>query len=46
MKKRKHHGNYRRKHGKRSGRKPDWYVALIFQRNFIQKVLDKWDARK
>lgn len=41
----KHHGNYRRKHGKRSGRKPLWYVALARQRDFIQRILDKHDNR-
>lgn len=42
----KHHGNYRRKTGKRSGRKPLWYVALRTQRDLIQRALDKFDRRR
>lgn len=42
----KHHGNYRRKHGNRSGRKPNWYVAIAHQINFMKRVLAKWDSRK
>ena len=40
------HGNYRRKRGKRSGRKPNWYVAIAYQIAFMQRVLNKWDARR
>lgn len=39
------HGNYRRKHGKRAGRKPLWYVALARQRDFINRILAKFDNR-
>ena len=41
----KHHGNYRRKSGKRSGRKPNWYIRLVLIRDNINKALAAFDKR-
>lgn len=39
------HGNYLRKTGKRSGRKPNWYIELAKIRSKIDKALNAFDSR-
>lgn len=35
------HGNYRRKHGKRAGRKPAYLIELIAARDRLSRLIAK-----
>jgi hypothetical protein len=42
---RKHHGNYRRKHGKRAGRKPKHLRDLIAVRDRLSRLIERIERR-
>lgn len=39
----KHHGNYRRKHGKKAGRKPKQLRELIAVRDRLNRLIEKME---